>query len=114
MKLNCKCGYAGYVESVNLTCPQCHGNMGQGYVDFEEFRPLLENLFDKIKLSVIKHGDWPDYDHARVFETVAGEFDEYREAFLAENVTGRHGQINELYDLMVVAVKGIRRLSCLQ
>ena len=68
----------------------------------------------KIKLSVIKHGDWSGYSIDDVFEKIAGEFDEYREAYVNAELVGKHGQIDELGDVIVTAIKGIRRLKCLQ
>jgi hypothetical protein len=78
-------------------------------VDLAEFRPLLEELFGAVKASVCKHGDWRDYDAEKIFDKVAGEFDEYREAFVAGDVTGEHGQEAELMHLAVTALKGIFR-----
>lgn len=72
---------------------------------------VLEEVLGRLSLSVEKHGDWSNYDEAKVFEAVAEEFDEYREAVAAGRVGGKHGQADELYDLAVVAIKGIRRLS---
>ncbi|WP_372966732.1 hypothetical protein [Marinobacter sp.] len=60
-------------------------------VDFAEFRPLLEKVLDLIRRSIQIHGDWSDYDEDRVFDAVAGEFDEYREAVVVRDVSGRHG-----------------------
>lgn len=85
-------------------------------VDFAEYCPLLERLFEKIKRSysaekVLKNGDWRRYDEEKVFDAVAGEFDEYREAYVANDLRGRHGQVEELFDVAVTAMKGILRLS---
>ncbi len=71
---------------------------------------VLEELLGRLRGSVEKHGDWSDYDVDQVFEAVAGEFDEYREAVVGQMLTGRHGQVDELYDLAAVALKGVRRL----
>lgn len=80
-------------------------------VDFAEYRPVLEEVFAKIKRSVRGHrGDWHNYSDAQVFEAVAGEFDEYREAYVAGELRGRHGQVDELFDVAVTAIKGIVRL----
>lgn len=76
-------------------------------------RTIVEELVVRISESLVKHGDWSEYSVSGVFEAVAGEFDEYREAFVRNEVVGRHGQIEELYDLAVTAVKGIRRLAAL-
>jgi hypothetical protein len=83
-------------------------------IDFEEFRPILNNAMEKIKASIIKHGDWSTYTAEDVFEKIASEFDEYREAYVAEVLAGKHGQIDELGDVIVTAIKGIRRLKCLE
>lgn len=80
-------------------------------VDLAEFRPVVEEVFERLKRSIREHGDWSGYDAGKVFEVVSEEFDEYREAFVEEQVEGRHGQIDELFDVAVTAIKGIRRLS---
>lgn len=80
-------------------------------VDLAEFRPIVEKLFERLKESVREHGDWRRYGPRDVFVAVSGEFDEYREAFVAEQIEGRHGQVDELLDVAVVAIKGIRRLA---
>lgn len=80
-------------------------------VDFAEYRPVLEELFAKIKRSIRGHrGDWCEYEVDQVFEAVAGEFDEYRGAYVLAALCGRHGQIEELFDVAVTAIKGIVRL----
>lgn len=85
-------------------------------VDFAEFRPLLEELLEEIKGSIKGRGekpgrgDWSDYSESLVFEAVAEEFDEFREAYLRCDMVGEHGQISELLDLAVTALKGVRRL----
>lgn len=79
-------------------------------IDLAEYRPVLDEVFCRIKRSVKKRGDWLDYGVADVFEAVAGEFDEYREAFVGQVVAGRHGQIEELLDVAVTAIKGVVRL----
>lgn len=85
-------------------------------VNCVEYFPVMEMLLEKIRRScsasnILKNGDWRDYSAEQVFDAVAGEFDEYREAYVAEELRGRHGQIDELYDVAVTAVKGILRLS---
>jgi hypothetical protein len=80
-------------------------------VDFAEFRPILERVYELLKGSSRGHGDWQDYAPVEVFEVVAEEFDEYREAYVGADLVGPHGQIAELYDLAVAALKGIRRLE---
>lgn len=85
-------------------------------VDFAEFRPLLEELLEEIKVSIKgtgdkpARGDWSDYSEAEVFEAVAGEFDEFREAYVRGDLAGEHGQVAELLDVAVTALKGVRRL----
>jgi hypothetical protein len=115
MKLSCGCGFVGFVEAVNTVCPACHAEMDRPrLIDFEEFRPVMNEVFERIKISCEKHGNCPEYTNEDVFEMVAGEFDEYREAYVGEDLTGQHGQINELIDVAVVSIKGVRRLRCLQ
>jgi len=87
-----------------------HCNGPRAAVDFAEFRPLLEELFEQIKQSVRQHGDWREYDEGLVFEAVTGEWDEYREALLAGDMFGEHGQIAELMDTAVTALKGVLQL----
>jgi hypothetical protein len=80
-------------------------------VDFAEYCPVLEELFERIKRSVRSHrGDWHGYTNEQVFDAVMGEADEYREAYVAEDLHGRHGQINELFDLAVTSIKGVVQL----
>lgn len=83
-------------------------------VDLAEFRPLLEELFERIKGSIREHGDWRDYGAARIFDAVTEEWDEYREAFVFQQFDGDHGQIDELWDVAVTALKGVRQLRLLQ
>lgn len=79
-------------------------------VYFTEYRPVLEYVLERIKASLLKHGDWHGYTPAQVFEVVAGEFDEYREAVVGGQIAGKHGQVDELMDVAAVAVKGILAL----
>jgi hypothetical protein len=96
-------------EAVKLSGPE-------DVVDFAEFRPLLEELLEEIKVSIKgsgekpARGDWSDYSEAEIFEAVAGEFDEFREAYVRGDLEGEHGQIAELLDVAVTALKGVRRL----
>lgn len=91
-------------------------NVPESVIDFAEFRPLFEELLEEIKRSVKGHGDkpgwgdWSGYSEAEVFEAVAGEFDEFREAYVRGDLVGEHGQIAELLDVAVTALKGVRRL----
>lgn len=71
---------------------------------------VMELVRERLKLSIEKHGDWSDYAVDRVFDEVAGEFDEYREAFVDKQIDGKHGQINELIDVAVVSLRGVVRL----
>ncbi len=115
MRVACGCGFEGYTEGVNMTCPRCHGIMAlPRMIDFEEFRPVLEEAMRKIRASVIEHGDWSGLSEREVFEKVAAAFDEYRETFVAEVLNGQHRQINSLGDVIAAAVKGVRRLECIK
>lgn len=71
---------------------------------------ILEELLGRLARSEAERVDWSDYDAEKVFEKVTDEWDEFREAFVRGQIEGRHGQIDELYDVMVTAFKGIRRL----
>lgn len=82
-------------------------------VDFSEYRPVMDIAMERIKRSVPMHGDWLGYGPKEVFEAVADEFDEYREAFLARKLTGEHGQVYELIDILATASKGVRQLLLL-
>ncbi len=97
MSEGCVCGKGGVVVAPCGSVPAIVG--------------VLDELQGRIKLSVGKHGGWEAYSSADVFEKIAGEFDEYREAFVSRQVLGRHGQISELYDVAVTAIKGIVRLT---
>lgn len=95
-------------------CAGCAGCEGGGAVDCMDcaaIKEILVKVFGRIRPSHIKHGNWANYSVEKVFEEIAGEFDEYREAVVANELSGRHGQISELFDLIVTAAKGIRRLS---
>jgi hypothetical protein len=80
-------------------------------IDFEEYRRVLEAAFLKMKPSVVKHGDWSDYELARMFDVTLEEIDELREAMVSMDINGRHGVIMEAYDVIVVLTKLIKRLS---
>lgn len=90
------------IEERGGCCPACV---------MAEFLAIQEELLRRLQISIEKHGDWENYTSEEVFETVLGECDEYREAFVAGNVDGPHGQVSELYDVAVTAIKGIRRLA---
>lgn len=83
----------------------------KGALDFTEYRPVLEYVLGRIKESLKKHGDWQEYTPEQVFEVVASEFDEYREALVKGQLEGRHGQVDELLDVAATAVKGILALG---
>lgn len=111
MKLECGCGFSGFTEPVNTTCPACHGPLGlPRMIDFEEYRTILEGVMPKIKHSIVKHGDWSGYTALEVFEKIHGEVGEYISAVGSGTLTGKHGQIDELGDVITTCVKGIRRL----
>jgi hypothetical protein len=92
----------------------CGAGQPKQAVDFAEYVPLLEEVYARIKVSVKKHGDWSDYPPEKVHEAIDGEYDEFCRAKERAQVMGPHGQIDELYDVIVTAAKGIRRLSCLE
>jgi hypothetical protein len=82
----------------------------------EKYLPAVLMLLARLRRSespelIEKNGDWSHYSETEVFEAVAGEFDEYREAMVIGRVEGPHGQVDELCDLAVVAVKGAMRLG---
>lgn len=107
MKLQCGCGYAGFVEAVNTNCPNCQGVMEvPRMIDLEEFRPVFEEAFEELKRSCIKH-DWSKYSLEMVHEAVMGEMDEFREAVDAGDMCGQHGQLREGLQVMVVMAKMI-------
>lgn len=83
-------------------------------VDPAEYAEIFAQGMERIWHSNEGHCDWRGYNEQQIFEAVAGEFDEYREAVAAGQLRGRHGQLNELRDLLVTVMKGIRRLSCLK
>lgn len=72
---------------------------------------ILSDIASGIEESVIIHGDWSDYQDNDIFAVILEEFAEYREAYLAGVVHGDHGQLDELRDLAIVAIKGIIQLS---
>lgn len=77
---------------------------------FDEFRNLFNELMEKIKASLDSHGDWSDYSEKDIYAAVSGEFDEYWNAFVFGVIDGDHGQIAELLDVAVTALKGVRVL----
>jgi hypothetical protein len=85
----------------------------------EKYAPAVLMLLARLRRSespelIEKNGDWSNYSEVEVFEAVAGEFDEYREAMVIGRVDGPHGQVDELCDLAVVAVKGAMRLGAIK
>ena len=79
----------------------------KGAMDFTEYRPVLEYVLERIKESLKKHGDWQEYTPQQVFEVVASEFDEYREALVKGQLEGRHGQLDELLDVAATDRKSV-------
>lgn len=116
MKAKCECGCEFFAEFTRCVCPNCGKDIKliSAYVDFNDYRVIMDEALERIKQSVIKHGTWDNYCEIRIHKAISGEFNEYRQAVIDENVIGKHGQIDELVDLVVTAVKGIRRLQCLQ
>jgi hypothetical protein len=94
-------------------CPTC-GGKPSGAVDFVDFIPVLEESYGRIRESIKKHGAWGDYDQGKIFAAIGGEFGEYWKALAEGRRSGEHGQIDELYDVIVTAAKGILRLSHLE
>jgi hypothetical protein len=101
MSKGCECG---------TECPTCGGQPNRA-VDFYDYIPVLEAVFERIKLSIKKHGAWQNYSEEQVFDAISGEFVEYWGAHALRNRDGEHGQVDELYDVMVTSAKGILRLT---
>ena len=78
------------------------------------YRTILDDSLVRIQRSISIHGDWTDHTPEQVFDAVMDELSEYCEAFFDGRVGDRHGQIDELMDVIAVATKGIERLKCLQ
>jgi hypothetical protein len=78
------------------------------------YRCSLDEALVRVQRSIGIHGDWSNYTAEQVFDAVAGEFSEYCEAFFDNRIADKHGQIDELKDVMTVCVKGIERLKCLR
>ena len=116
MKAYCVCGEAFYAEHTTCICPRC----GERITLIREeptlagYRYNLDEVLVRIERSNAIHGDWSEYSATQVFEAVTGEVDEYLEAFIDNRIAGKHGQIDELKDVVTVAIKGIARLECLQ
>jgi len=81
-------------------------------IDFEDFRPVLDEVFEGIKRSCGEHGDWSAYTDAEAQEAVLGEMKEFLDALEAGDVYGRHGQVREGLDVMIVMAKFLRRVLC--
>ena len=94
-------------------CPSCGGQPSK-VIDFADFIPVLEESYGRIRESIKKHGDWGDYDQEKIFSAIGGEFGEYWKALAEGRRGGEHGQIDELYDVIATAAKGILRLSHLE
>ena len=77
---------------------------------FDEFQTLFNELMEKIKASLDSHGDWSDYSEDDIYGAVFGEVGEYWKAFVFGVIDGDHGQISELLDVAVTALKGVRVL----
>ena len=68
-------------------------------------------LLSEIDRSMVKHGDWADYDRGKICKAVSEEYQEFICAYIADDVTGQHGQALELLQLACVALKGFYRLG---
>lgn len=79
-------------------------------IDFEDFRPVLDEMFSGIKVSCLKYGDWSDYTQEEAQLAVLGEIKEFLDAVEADDVHGRHGQVREGLDVMVTMAKYVRWL----
>lgn len=66
----------------------------------------LIDLLMEVDHSIAKHGSWQGYGPTDVCRAVSGEFNEYMDAVMAGDIHGEHGQIRELKQLVVVALKG--------
>lgn len=71
----------------------------------------IADVIRGIEDSVLIHGDWQGYTGDKVHETVKGEFEEFDQAHQRGQLHGEHGQIDELRDLAIVAIKGIIHLQ---
>lgn len=77
----------------------------------ERLETVLHLVRTGIKDSVELHGDWQGYSPAKVCQVVSGEFSEYMMACVDKQIHGEHGQIDELLDLAIVAIKGVIHLQ---
>ena len=71
----------------------------------------IKRVIAEVEQSVQIHGDWQEYTPSDVKRVVEDEFFEYLGAYLNDQIEGDHGQIEELRDLAVVAIKGIIHLQ---
>lgn len=119
MKVECgACDFSFHSGDPVIVCPRCHRAVAVAAcsvpVDFGEYRQILDVALEGVKRSIIIHGEWNDYSQFDIHRVVSGEFGEYCAAVARKQIIGKHGQIDELVDVIVTAVKAIRRLQCLQ
>jgi hypothetical protein len=116
MHAYCVCGEKFFAEFTTCVCPRC-GERITAILDFsglDGYRNILDEALVRIRRSIGIHGDWAEYTPEQVFDAVMSEISEYCEAYFDGRVGDRHGQIDELKDVVTVAIKGIERLKCLQ
>lgn len=76
----------------------------------DDFISVIRSIKHRLAFAIDKHGDWSHYTVDQVKSAVVGEVEEFLTAWRAGVLVGKHGQIDELCDVAVVAIKGIRQL----
>jgi len=61
--------------------------------------------------SVAKYPSWEGMENYEQHDVIKDEFDEVDKAYKRGDVNGKHGQVAELLDLIVVSVRRIMELS---
>ena len=74
-------------------------------------RAAIPDLIVENCRSLKKHGDWDGYSVEQIHKAIAGEFNEFTDAVVNEDVSGVHGMRAELLQLANVALKGWIRLG---
>lgn len=69
------------------------------------------DLMAEIQRADDLHGDWSDYDAGHICKAVCDEHDEYMLAYIANDLSGEHGQRKELLQVACTAIKGYVRLG---
>lgn len=75
----------------------------------------LNEIIEKLKLENARskeiHGPWADMPDVKQFEAIHGEFIEWLDAYLADDIHGDHGEIAELIQVANVCIRRVMALT---